>query len=175
MIPLPDDCLWQVHSFLRWRERTKPVSKTWIRAGLRRTRRLRQWYKQKRVYSYLKHFGPAFVGISWHRFCALSGITRRKRNRHLRLTWRAAASHHINHPCKCQSCGCRTNAYIPHEDVTLCAYCRRNSKFRYAYMIPMYEALELFPRRVIAKVPYYRSFRCHLRFYYKLVDADNVS
>ena len=169
MDTLPLEIVFEIRSFLPWRDRFKMISREWIQFGLRRLRHISRWRSHRLVFSYLCVFGPNFAGISWRRFCHIIGLLRRSRNRLYNLSWRAAAQHYM-YLNRCQACGLKTKALV--MGVHLCGRCRRKSKLKYTYMINVKEALQMgVPRHVLDRLPYHRQQYSHMRFFHQIKDA----
>lgn len=169
MVILPWEIVLEIRSFLSWRDRFKMVSREWLRFGLQRTTRLSKWRSHRLVFSYLCVLGPASAGMTWKKYCNIIGLSRRTRNKLYRLSWRAAA-HHFMFLNRCQACGCKTSALVMGE--SLCGRCRRQSKFKYSYMVTVTEAIQMgVPRRLLNRLPYHRHNYCRLRFLHQIQDA----
>jgi hypothetical protein len=172
---LPMDIVYHIFSFLSWRRRTQMISREYLKQALQpRRRRLCRWRSRTRIFSYMRVFGPAFVGYSWGSFCRLLDVRRRARNRHYTLTWRAAAEQYMR-SYRCVGCGCRTRADV--FGVHLCLRCRHNSRLVHAYMVMVCEAKARgVPSRILRCVRWHASMRCRLRFWHEIqeaVAADN--
>ena len=165
---LPMDVLWHIQTFMRWRHATIMVSQEWLRRALKKRVRIRTWEGQMRVYSYLRVFGQPFVGMSWGCFCSKLHIRRRQRNRHCRLTWKAAAKTYMKTK-RCQACGCHSNSNV--FNISLCSKCRFNPRLKYAFMVNTATAKKRgIPRRVLKHIEYHRVGQTHLRFWHEIID-----
>jgi len=166
---VPSDVIWHIQTFMRWRHVAILVSKGWLRRALRKQVRLRSWRGQLRIFSYLKTFGPTFVGMSWSRFCSILYVRRRQRNKHFRLTWKAAAESCMKQN-RCQACGRRSNANV--FGISLCSTCRFNSQLKYTYMVKTFEAKRQgIPTRILKQVEHHRVGQAHLRFWHEIMNA----
>lgn len=171
---LPIEVIWHIQSFMRWRHATIMVSKKWLRRALTKRVRIRSWLRNIRIYSYLCVFGQTFVGMSWGCFCQKLYIRRRQRNRHFRLTWKAAAEKCIKTK-RCQACGCHSNSNV--FGISLCSTCRFNSRLKYAFMVNTATAKRMgIPSRVLKQVEHHRVGQAHLRFWHEIlnyIEKDN--
>jgi hypothetical protein len=164
---LPVEVIWHIQSFMRWRHATRMVSKEWLRRALKKRVRIRTWGGHMRVYSYLRVFGQTFVGMSWGRFCDKLYIRRRQRNRHFRLTWKAAAQSCMKTK-RCQACGCHSNSNV--FGISLCSTCRFNPKLKYAFMVNTATAKRMgIPSHVLQQIAYHRVGQSHLRFWHEII------
>lgn len=161
---LPLEIIYHIRDFLPWRYRTILVSRGWLYGALQSTYRRHRWCDKRKLFSYLCVFGQQFVGISWPKFCkGLLGVHRRARNKHFRLTWRAAAFKFFN-VCRCEGCGKRTYATV--FDIYLCDRCRYRRRLINCYMVKVYQAKALgIPKRILDIVPYHQGMGCRLRFW----------
>lgn len=168
---LPIEVVWHILSFVRWRHATIMVSKKWLRRALKKRVHIRTWPGHMRLYTYLRVFGPTFVGMSWGRFCKKLYIHRRQRNIHFRLTWKAAAKSYIK--TRCQACGCRSKTNV--FGISLCTRCRFNPRLKYAFMINTTKAKRLgIPIHILKQVEYHRVGQSHLRFLHEIIDCIKV-
>lgn len=165
---LPMELIWHIQDYMRWRHKTIMVSREWLGKSLRNKKvRIRTWRGQLRVFSYLRVFGPYFVGMSWHRFCKMVYINRRRRNLHYRLTWKSAAINYMKKR-RCQGCGRLSRANI--AGVRLCVKCRFNRNLKYSYMVMTYQARRMgVPKRILNDIPYYRMGQARLRFWHEII------
>jgi len=161
---LPFELVYHIRDYLPWRHRCIMVSREWLGGALRRRVQNHRWRTKRRLYSYLKVFGPQFVEYTWSNFSqTVLGITRRARNHHGCLTWMAAAKKQFTSPY-CVGCGCRTSANI--MDVSLCQVCRYNRRLVNCYMVKVYHTKTMgIPKSIIDGIPYHRGMECHLRFW----------
>lgn len=165
---LPMDTVYHVRDFLRWRDRTTMVSRAWLFGALRRRIRLRSWRSKLRMFSYLKVFGQVDAHMSWASFCHQLGVSRRARNLHYRLTWRAAATQFMDRHCKV--CGRTSRSKV--FGTCICVQCRFNPRRPNAYMVMIRDARDMgIPRRILDKVPYHRHGMCHLRFLHEIEEC----
>lgn len=165
---LPIEVIWHIESFMRWRHATIMVSKKWLRRALKKRVHIRTWRGYMRVHSYLRVFGPSFVGMSWGCFCDKLYIRRRQRNRHFRLTWKAAAKNYMK--TRCQACGCRSNSNV--FGISLCSTCRFNPRLKYAFMVNTSKAKRMgIPSHVLKQIQHHRVGQAHLRFWHEIIET----
>ena len=166
MLMLPVVIVYEILSYLRWKERTRLICRDWLFKSLKKRVRLKKWKSKLKIYSYLKTFGCFFVHQSWSNFCIRHlGVHSRARNSNYRLTWKAAAKKYMKTRCKCCGSSSRSNVF----GTVICTQCRFNRKFRYAYILNTSRALHMgIPRDVIKRVPYHKYGQAHLRFLHEL-------
>lgn len=166
---LPDELIRHIMSFIRWKYLTVLVSREWLSIGLCRRVRLRSWRGKVRMFSYLKVFGPSFVGMSWKSFCNVLGVYRRARYITGPLRWKIAAEKQM-YTNRCCSCGASTRANVFGRHV--CCRCRFNPSLKYSYMLSVKEARSAgVSKRILDRIDYHIYRRCHLRFMYEIEDA----
>ena len=167
---LPLDVVYYIRDYLPWRYRCITVSKAWLRDSLRRRVKHHRWRTKRRLYCYMKLFGPEFVGYSWQSFCRkVLGVRRRATNYSGHLSWRAAAARRFDH-YHCVGCGSKTYANV--LGVSLCAYCRYDRRLINCYMVKVYQAKARgIPKRILDKVPYHQGMGCRLRFWQDIQAA----
>ena len=134
---LPFDVIWIIRSFMGWKYRCILVSHQWLRGALLKRTNLRKWSNKVRLYSYIKVFGQSYVNMSWHRLCTKLRVTRRSRNIGFRLTWRSAATKHIE--TRCKGCGTPTKARV--FGWPICQKCRHNPTLKECYMVSVGTAI----------------------------------
>lgn len=162
---LPMEIVYLIRSYLKWRDQTQLVSRDWLYGALSRRVRLLSWRSSIRIYSYILVFGQAYTRMSWSHFCKQMGITRRVRNTHGRLTWRAAASCYMAKRCK--ACGQQSRSNV--HGICLCTSCRFNPGLKYAYMIMVRDAKRMqVPKRILEQVPFHLCGMRRLRFLYEI-------
>lgn len=161
---LPLDVVYYIRDHLSWRYRCITVSKDWLQGALRVRVRNHRWRTKRRLYCYLKLFGPEFVGYSWQTFCRkVLGVRRRLAVRQTHLSWRAAAARRFD-CCHCVGCGVKTTANV--MGVSLCCRCRRNRRLVNCYMVKVYQAKSLgISKDILDRVPYHKGMGCRLRFW----------
>lgn len=165
---LPMEIVYHIRDYLRWRERATMVSREWLFGTLRRRMRLRAWRSKMRMFSYIKVFGQVDAHMSWACFCQQIGVIRRARNRHYRLTWRAAATRFMQGHCKVCGRASRSNVF----GIPICVQCRFNPRWRNAYMVMTRDARNMgVPKRILDKVPYHSYGMCHLRFLHEIQEC----
>ena len=168
---LPLDIVYYIRDHLAWRYRCIPITREWLRGALHRRVKNHHWRTKKRLYCYMKLFGPEFVGQTWQTFCQkVLCLTRRVSNRSGHLSWRAAANRRFGRG-HCVGCGTKTSANV--MGVSLCSRCRRNRRLINCYMVKVYEARFLgIHKRVLDRVPYHQGMGCRLRFWNDIQAAN---
>ena len=166
---LPLDVVYYIRDHLLWRYRCITVSKEWLRGALRLRVRNHRWRTKRRLYCYMKLFGPEFVGYTWQSFCLkVLGVHRRRLTVgrvpfSTHLSWRAAAARRVDY-CHCVGCGVKTTANV--MGVSLCCRCRCNRRLINCYMVKVYQAKSLgISKDILNRVPYHKGIGCHLRFW----------
>lgn len=168
-IELPFDIIYLIRSFLKWRERTKMISREWLRGALRQRVRLTTWRDKVRMATYMKVFGQMFAQLSWHSFCMKLSMTRRSRNVHYRLTWKAAGMRYLRTHCK--SCGRPTRASV--MGMPICLRCRENPRRKYAFMVMVCQAKRMgIPKRILDMIPYHTQGQKKLRFHHAILSVS---
>lgn len=163
---LPMELVWHVMSYMKWKYSAVLVGREWLKRAMKKRVRPRTWHRQVRIYSYLAVFGQKFVGMSWHHYCTHLSIRRRARNRHGRLTWRAAATTYIRQN-RCRACGTYTVSNV--IGVHICTRCRFNIKLKFAYMIQTGHARRMgVPEPILKAVPYHLYRKSRLRFWHDI-------
>jgi hypothetical protein len=171
---LPIEIVYEILSYLRWKQRTGLICRDWLFKSLKKRVRLKKWKSKLKIYSYLKTFGCFSVHQSWSNFCIRHlGVCRRSRDIHYRLTWKAAAKKYMKKRCKC--CGNYSNSNV--FGIVICTRCRFNRKFKYSYMVTTTHALRIgMTRKVIKNVCYHKYGQARLRFLHELnIEMRNNS
>jgi len=172
MIILPIEIVWYILEYLKWTQRTQLITRDWLQKQMRKRVCLRKWHYKVRTNSYIKVFGQSFCNRSWSKFCKETlDIHRRSRNRHYRLTWKAAAEKIFRKRCK--GCGKETKSLV--FGIPLCLQCRRNPSLPECFMVSVAEARARgIPKRILDTIPWHGSpMGCHLRFW-KDIEAKLV-
>ena len=161
---LPIVIVYKILSYLRWKHRTQLITKEWLFLQLQRRIKLRKWRSKVRMSSYIKVFGLFRGSQSWHRFCITTlNVKCRSRNRHYRLTWKAAASNYFRK--RCRGCGCKSKASVFGE--VICQDCRFDPRLPQCLMVSVGKATALgVPKRILDAIPWHGSgMGQHLRFW----------
>ena len=161
---LPFELVYYIRDYLPWRYRAIMVSREWLQGALKGKMRRRRWRDKRRLFSYMNVLGQQYMKLSWSKFCIeILHVKRRARNKHYRLTWKAAA-HKYFHLCRCEGCGTRTYAVV--HGIYLCYNCRYRPRLVNCYMVKVYQAKMLgVPKRILDRVPYHQGMGCRLRFW----------
>jgi hypothetical protein len=160
---IPFDIVYLIRDYLPWKYRVQLVSKDWLNGALRKRVRIHKWKSKVLVFSYMRTFGPYYTRRSWHSMCISLHLYRRARNKHFRLTWKAATEQFFEKQCK--GCGCHTRANV--FGWPICTKCRRNDSLKECYMVSVGTAVSMgIPKRILRTIPYHYSGRGqHLRFW----------
>lgn len=163
---LPWDVIRIIQRFLRWRERSKMVSRQWLVDAKLERAKLGKWRSKKLLYSYVRYL---HIG-NMEAFCR-----ERLRVRHAKLniwtlkcTWEGAADEYMSK--RCQACGRMTNASVLR--IPICNKCRFNPKLKWTFMVKTYEARRFATRRQIRDLPYHvGKGGTHLRYWTDIVKV----
>jgi len=172
-ICLPLVIVYEIVSYLGWKHCARLITKEWLFLHLQRKVKLRRWRSKVRMYSYIKVFGQSACSQSWHRFCLLTlQVQCRARNKHYRLTWKAAADNYFRK--RCRGCGCKSKANVFGE--VICQVCRFDPRLPQCLMVSVAKAISLgVPKRVLHTIPWHGSAMGHrLRFWKEITLQLNV-
>ena len=160
---LPFDIVYMIRDYLPWKYRTQLISKEWLDGALRKRVHLKKWKSKVRLFSYMRVFGPCFARRSWHSLCITLHLHKRARNKHFRLTWKAAAHQFFEKRCKGCCCHTRSNVF----GWPICTQCRHNVNLKECYMVSVGTAVSMgIPKRILRTIPYHVSGQgYHLRFW----------
>lgn len=154
----------EICSFLPFRYRAMTVSRKWLSLTLRKRPKKRKWRSKVMLYSYLKSFGPRVYPVSWHYLCVvILKVTRRTRNDHFRLTWKAAATNYFSK--RCRGCGVESSSNV--FGTVICMNCRQNRRKKHCYMVSVGKARAAgVPKKVLDNIPWHGSrMGTRLRFW----------
>jgi len=152
---LPLVIVYKIASYMRWKHRAQLITKEWLFQQLLRRIKLRKWRSKVRMYSYIKVFGQFACSQSWHHFCVTTLQTKcRVRNKHHRLTWKAAADNYFRK--RCRGCGCKSKANVFGE--VICQDCRFDPRLPQCLMVSVAKAKDLgIPKRILDTIPCHGS------------------